>query len=82
MLAASKKLQKRVNCNTFEVFGYDFMLDNSADLYLIEANSNPCIEESNLLLKELVPRMISKKNNFIELIIIPIIDDTFRITVD
>ena len=52
---------------------------------MIEVNSNPCLEESSLLLKKLLPRMIGK----IILIIInnnnnniPIIDDAFKLTLD
>lgn len=36
-------------------------------MYLIEANTNPCIEESSNLLKVLLPRML---------------DDLFMLTVD
>jgi len=36
-------------------------------MYIIEVNTNPCIEESSNLLKMLLPRML---------------DDMFRMTVD
>lgn len=29
---------------SFEIFGYDFMLDDNFKVYLIEANTNPCLE--------------------------------------
>lgn len=53
----------KMNKYTFELVGYDFMLINSAkagefDVRLIEANTNPSIEESNELLRSLIPRMI------------------------
>ena len=44
--------------NSFEIFGYDFMLDDQFKLSLIEVNTNPCLEESSQLLKEMLPRMI------------------------
>lgn len=47
---------KRKNC--FELFGYDFILDEDFNVWLIEVNTNPCIEESSNLLKILLPRMI------------------------
>lgn len=47
---------KRKFC--FEIFGFDFMIDAFGQLWLIEINTNPCLEESNELLESLVPRMI------------------------
>jgi len=40
------------------MFGYDFILDEDFNVWLIEVNTNPCIEESSELLKVLLPRMI------------------------
>ena len=34
----------------FEIFGYDFMIDNNGKLWLIEINTNPCLELSSPLL--------------------------------
>ena len=51
----------------FEIFGYDFMVDKDLKPWLIEVNTNPCIECPNDLLKQLVPRML---------------DDAFKLTVD
>jgi len=59
LLATKKKLNpnRRVQC--FEVFGYDFIIDSDFNTWLIEANTNPCLEESSELLKMLLPRMIN-----------------------
>ena len=67
MYAARKKLDpfKRKQC--FELFGYDFILDEDFNVWLIEVNTNPCIEESSGLLKMYLPRMI---------------EDMLKITVD
>ena len=51
----------------FELFGYDFILDEDFNMFLIEVNTNPCIEESSNLLKILIPRML---------------EDMLRLTVD
>jgi len=47
---------RRKSC--FELFGYDFILDDEFNMWLIEVNTNPCLEESSELLKRLLPRMI------------------------
>ena len=52
---------------SFEIFGFDFMLDCDFDPFLIEVNTNPGLEESSPLIKMLVPRMI---------------DDALRLTLD
>jgi len=40
------------------LFGYDFILDEDFNQWLIEVNTNPCFEESSQLLKCYLPRMI------------------------
>lgn len=47
---------KRKNC--FELFGFDFILDEDFNVWMIEVNTNPCIEESSSLLRSYLPRMI------------------------
>ena len=43
---------------TFEVFGYDFMIDNDFKVWLIEVNTNPCLELSCSYLAKLIPEML------------------------
>lgn len=45
--------------STFEVFGFDFLVDSNLETWLLEVNTNPCLEESSPMLKQLVPRMIN-----------------------
>ncbi len=58
MLATRKILdpQKRRGC--FELFGYDFILDEDFNTWLIEVNTNPFIEECTKILKVLIPLML------------------------
>jgi hypothetical protein len=44
--------------NTFEVFGLDFMIDDEFKIYLIEVNTNPCLELASPLLARLIPNML------------------------
>lgn len=46
----------RSNC--FEIFGLDFMIDDNLKLYLIEVNTNPCLELSSPLLSKIIPAMV------------------------
>lgn len=62
---ALKNLSAKVKY--FEIFGYDFMVDCSKHMWLIEVNTNPCIELSNKWLSTIIPRML---------------DDAFKLTID
>ena len=53
--------------NTFEIYGFDFMLDRDFKVYLIEANTNPCLELPCPLLTRVVSGML---------------DNSFRISID
>ncbi|CAD8048946.1 unnamed protein product [Paramecium sonneborni] len=42
----------------FEIFGLDFMIDDKFQPYLIEINTNPCLELSSPLLGRIIPAMV------------------------
>ena len=63
MLSVKHKLNRINRKFCFEIFGYDFMLDELSKTWLIEVNTNPCIEESSPLLEMLMPRMLSNCEN-------------------
>ena len=65
--SVGKKLNKRNSRYCFEILGYDFILDNNFDVWLLEVNDNPGLCESSPLIKILIPRMI---------------DDALRLTID
>ena len=54
--------------NQFELFGYDFMIDDDLNVYLIEVNTNPCLETTAC---PLLNRLITQ-----------ILDQTFKLAVD
>ena len=57
-LSVKNKLNLQNVNYCFEIFGYDFMMDEDKNVYLIEINSNPGLEISSDIIAELVPRMI------------------------
>ena len=65
--ATCYKLDPKRLMNSFEVFGYDFMLDDEFKLSLIEVNTNPCLETESPLLARIIPELI---------------DNTFKIVLD
>lgn len=67
LVSTRQKLNKNNRKSCFEIYGYDFMIDELLEPWLIEVNTNPCLEESSALLKKLMPRML---------------DDAFRLTLD
>lgn len=67
MQSVRKKLNENGRNFCFEIFGYDFFIDEAFKVWLIEVNTNPCLEESSALLKMYMPRMV---------------DDALRLTVD
>ena len=44
--------------NSFEMLGYDFMIDQDFKLSLIEVNTNPCLETESPLLARIIPELI------------------------
>lgn len=67
MQSACTKLNKKDRKTCFEIFGYDFIVDSLFKVWLIEINTNPCIEESSPMLASYLPRMI---------------DDALKLTMD
>jgi len=67
MLSVKKKINRNNRKHCFEIFGYDFMIDCNLKVWLIEVNTNPCLEESSPILEKILPRML---------------DDAFRLTID
>ncbi|CDW88442.1 ttl domain containing protein [Stylonychia lemnae] len=62
-----KKLNSENRKFCFEIFGFDFIIDQDFNVWLIECNTNPCLDESSGLLRILLPRML---------------DDAFKLTID
>ncbi|CAI2384528.1 unnamed protein product [Moneuplotes crassus] len=53
--------------NSFEIYGFDFMIDRDFKVYMIECNTNPCLELPCPLLTRVISGML---------------DNSFRIAID
>jgi hypothetical protein len=56
--AVSRKIDPTKKHATFEIFGLDFMIDDVMKPWLIEVNTNPCLELSSPYLARLIPTMV------------------------
>lgn len=53
------KSKLNIDKGSFELFGYDFLIDLNLKAWLIEVNTNPCLEESCKILVIYLHRMIN-----------------------
>ena len=61
------KIDTNKRGHSFEVFGYDFLLDVNLKPWLLEVNTNPCLELSSPHLARIIPAML---------------DNSFRLVID
>lgn len=61
------RLDRNRRLNTFELFGYDIMIDTDWKPWIIECNTNPCLALSSSHLSRLIPALI---------------ENTFKLTID
>jgi len=50
-LSCKNRLNRDNRKYCFEIFGFDFLLDVHGVPWLIEANTNPCLDEASPILK-------------------------------
>lgn len=62
-LATYQKIDPSKKLHSFEVLGYDFMIDSDFKVWLIEVNTNPCLELSSPYLETLIPKMLDHSFN-------------------
>jgi hypothetical protein len=46
--------------NNFELFGYDFMVDEDLRTWLVEVNTNPFLGVPNEFIADLLPKMLNE----------------------
>lgn len=44
--------------HSFEIYGYDFMFDENFKVYLIEVNTNPCLETTSPILQRIITNVV------------------------
>ena len=74
--AVHNKIDRGSIENTFEIFGYDFMIDSSFRVYLIECNTNPCLEINCPLLARIIPELL---DNSLRIALDPIYQPSFML---
>lgn len=57
-LSVRRKMNPNNRKYCFELFGFDFLLDEDFRVWLLEVNTNPFLGTPNAYMKELVPNMI------------------------
>ena len=67
MKSVGKKFRKTNPVLSFEIFGYDFIIDNEFKPWILEINNNPGLVISSPVIQKIIPRML---------------DDAFRLTID
>jgi len=65
--AVGNKMMKTPDVLSFELFGYDFIIDNEYNPWILEINNNPGLSISSPVIEKIIPRMM---------------DDAFRLTID
>ena len=51
-------MDENSKAHNFEIFGFDFMIDQNFHPWLIEINTNPCLEISCPVLMDIIAPMI------------------------
>jgi hypothetical protein len=77
--AVSDKIDPKRLSNQFEVFGYDFMIDEQFNVILIECNTNPSLEICCPLLARIIPELL---NNSFKIAIDPLFQPSFMLEDD
>lgn len=73
-LSVRRNLNPNNRQGTFELFGFDFLIDEDFRVWLIEVNTNPYLGMPNTYMKQLIPKMT---NDMIKLVVDPIYEPRY-----
>lgn len=65
ILSVKHQLNPNKRKNSFELYGYDFMIDEDFRVWLIEVNTNPYFGIANEYIADLLPKMIDDMTKLI-----------------
>ena len=68
-LSARRSMNPNNRNGTYELFGFDFLIDEDYRVWLIEVNSNPYLGMPNEYMKQLLPKLM---NDMCKLVLDPI----------
>ena len=68
-LSVRTKMNPNNRKNVFELFGFDFLLDEDFRIWLIEVNTNPFLGTPCPFMKDLLPNMI---NDMLKIVVDPV----------
>ena len=77
-LSAKNVLNPNKRRNSFELFGFDFMIDEDFRVWLIEVNTNPYIGIHNSNMKHILPEMFE---SLVNLTVDPLFENTPKVNV-
>ena len=69
-LSVKKKMNQKGRKNCYELFGFDFLLDEDFRIWLIECNHNPYLGTPCEFMRTLVPNMI---NDMLKIVLDPVL---------
>ena len=68
-MSVRHKMNPNKRKNSFELFGFDFLIDEDFRIWLIEINTNPFLGTPNKDMVKLVPQMV---NDMCKIVIDPV----------
>ena len=80
LLSVKRRMNPCGKSNVYELFGFDFIIDEDLRCWLLECNTNPYLGTPNEYMQKLVPQML---NDMIKIVLDPImppqiVPDAFR----
>lgn len=73
-LSVRKSLNSGNRKDCFELFGFDFLIDEDMRVWLIEVNTNPYLGMPNKYISELIPKML---DDMAKIVVDPIYEPKF-----